>query len=75
MVTGDHPVTAHAIAKALGLVTGKTQAELAELGDIETDPEAIVVHGTDMANFRQEDWDRVLQHKEIVFARTMPQQK
>jgi sodium/potassium-transporting ATPase subunit alpha len=72
MVTGDHPVTAHAIAKALGLVTGKTQAELTEIGDNETDPEAVVVHGTDMANFRQEDWDRVLAHKEIVFARTMP---
>jgi magnesium-transporting ATPase (P-type) len=46
---------------------------LSEIGDNETDPEAIVVHGTDMANFRQEDWDRVLEHKEIVFARTMPQ--
>ncbi|MFN9907359.1 MAG: hypothetical protein ACK56F_14765 [bacterium] len=45
---------------------------MTEIGDNETDPEAVVVHGTDMANFRQEDWDRVLAHKEIVFARTMP---
>jgi magnesium-transporting ATPase (P-type) len=37
--------------------------------------EAIVVHGTEMQTFIEADWTRVLKHKEIVFARTMPQQK
>ena len=31
MVTGDHPITAHSIAKSLGLVTGPTEIELNEL--------------------------------------------
>ncbi len=34
-----------------------------------------MVHGTEMQTFIEADWTRVLQHKEIVFARTMPQQK
>lgn len=75
MVTGDHPITAHSIAKSLNLITGPTAEELIEMGDDITQPEAIVVHGTEMNHFTQSDWDRVLQHKEIVFARTMPQQK
>lgn len=45
MVTGDHPVTAHSIAKSLKLVTGPTAEELIELNDETTEPEAIVVHG------------------------------
>lgn len=75
MVTGDHPITAHSIAKSLNLITGPTAEELAEMGDFQTEATSIVVHGTQMATFNQEDWDRVLAHKEIVFARTMPQQK
>jgi sodium/potassium-transporting ATPase subunit alpha len=77
MVTGDHPITAHAIAKSLNLITKPTKAELEfdglEVGDDYR--EAIVVHGTEMLTFTPDDWTRVLQHKEIVFARTMPQQK
>jgi len=38
MVTGDHPITAHSIAKSLNLVTGPTQKELNELGDTTTVP-------------------------------------
>jgi magnesium-transporting ATPase (P-type) len=37
--------------------------------------ESIVIHGTEMLSFTEDDWSRVLKHKEIVFARTMPQQK
>jgi sodium/potassium-transporting ATPase subunit alpha len=77
MVTGDHPITAHAIAKSLNLITRPTKAELIFDGlEVPDDyHEAIVVHGTEMLNFTEDDWTRVLRHKEIVFARTMPQQK
>jgi magnesium-transporting ATPase (P-type) len=37
--------------------------------------QAIVVTGTRLETFEPEDWKTVLQHKEVVFARTMPQQK
>lgn len=51
MVTGDHPITAHSIAKSLGLVTGPTEIELNELGDSTTIPYSIVVHGSEITNF------------------------
>ena len=77
MVTGDHPTTAHAIAKSLNLITGKTAEELLSEGK-EIPPEgckSIVVKGTELEKFNEDDWTRVLKHEEIVFARTMPQQK
>lgn len=77
MVTGDHPITAHAIAKSLDIITHPTAAELKFDGkEVPEDyHEAIVVHGTEMNSFDANDWERVLRHKQIVFARTMPQQK
>ena len=77
MVTGDHPTTAHAIGKSLGLISLPTAAELKAEGKTVADDfrDAIVVHGSDMLKFNQVDWDFVLQHKEIIFARTIPQQK
>lgn len=81
MVTGDHPITAKAIAKKVGIITGDTiediaQREHKQLLEIdESRVEAVVVHGTQLNNFSDEDWDRVLSKKQIVFARTSPQQK
>jgi sodium/potassium-transporting ATPase subunit alpha len=77
MVTGDHPITAHAIAKSLNIITKKTKAELEYEGlEVPDDyHEAIVIHGTEMLEFDEARWKHVLRHKEIVFARTMPQQK
>ena len=77
MVTGDHPITAHAIAKSLNLISYPTKAELEYEGLPVPDGynKAIVVHGTEMQTFTPEDWTRVLKHEQIVFARTMPQQK
>ncbi len=80
MVTGDHPITARSIAKSLNLITHPTLEELQEEGkdagiDAEKYRSAIVVHGQEIAEFEQADWDFVLEHNQIVFARTMPQQK
>lgn len=77
MVTGDHPITAHAIAKSLNLITCPTKNELLDQG-LPMPPEgvqSIVVTGADLLKYTQEDWDFTLGHREIVFARTMPQQK
>jgi sodium/potassium-transporting ATPase subunit alpha len=77
MVTGDHPTTAHAIAKSLNLITKPTKDELIEQ-DLPIPPEgckSIVIKGSDMTHFTPEKWEEVLNHDEIVFARTMPQQK
>lgn len=69
MVTGDHPIAARSIAKI-------AQHDHANGISVPEDYHgAIVVHGNAMAKFDQDDWDYVLSHEEIVFARTMPQQK
>lgn len=77
MVTGDHPITARSIAKSLNMITKLTKEELLEEGKEipENYHDTIVVHGSEMENYSQDDWDHVLAHDEIVFARTMPQQK
>jgi len=77
MVTGDHPLTAHAIAKSLSLVTKRTAKEIEEAGEqVPADYcGAIVVHGQEIETFNEDNWAHVLKHEQIVFARTMPQQK
>jgi len=88
MVTGDHPVTAQAISYKVGILWSKTQGDMEKENDRDglsagddgwQDPasaQAIVVPGhkidVDMA---QEKWDAILDHPQIVFARTSPQQK
>ena len=74
MVTGDQPLTALSIAKKLRLVTDEDDGKIPEEGK-EKKKSYIVVNGVELLNFKQEDWDKILEYKEIVFARTMPQQK
>eukprot|EP00172_Hildenbrandia_rubra_P000649 Plantae.Rhodophyta-Hildenbrandia_rubra.ctg13534.p1 GENE.Plantae.Rhodophyta-Hildenbrandia_rubra.ctg13534~~Plantae.Rhodophyta-Hildenbrandia_rubra.ctg13534.p1 ORF type:complete len:1169 (+),score=203.15 Plantae.Rhodophyta-Hildenbrandia_rubra.ctg13534:522-4028(+) len=73
MVTGDHEATARAIALQVGILVDDSS----ESRDIESDDtsRSIVVKGTDLAQFSELDWNRVLAHDHIVFARTSPQQK
>ncbi|KAI6180538.1 Cation-ATPase-N domain-containing protein [Aphelenchoides besseyi] len=66
MVTGDHHITASAIAKQIGLTGNKD-----ENGQDDWE----VVKGEEISKLTDSDWDRLVSRQNIVFARTTPEQK
>merc|ERR1719244_1118070 len=84
MVTGDHPITAKAIAKSVGIISenNETVEDIAERLNVpveEVDPReahAAVINGGELKDLNEKALDEILMyHTEIVFARTSPQQK
>merc|ERR1711970_1175256 len=84
MVTGDHPITAKAIARSVGIISEGTETveDIAartgrDVKDInQRDARAAVVHGGELKDLSEKQIDEILMyHTEIVFARTSPQQK
>merc|ERR1712117_196994 len=84
MVTGDHPITAKAIARSVGIISEgqETVEDIAartgrDVKDINPrDARAAVVHGGELKDLNEKQIDEILMyHTEIVFARTSPQQK
>ena len=72
MVTGDHPDTARAIAKYVGIITDEDLLH----NDSSGENRSIVVTGLELRDFQAEDLDGVIRkYPEIVFARTSPVQK
>jgi sodium/potassium-transporting ATPase subunit alpha len=83
MVTGDHPLTAEAIARKVGIITLPTARMIAlqdecdehEVSLSDERVRAVVLAGPELRNLTEEQWDVILSKEECVFARTTPQQK
>lgn len=83
MVTGDHPITAQAIAKSIGLISrSHRRSTIISLPRIDKKfnsglkNASIVIPGDELAKLSDQEVRRILiDYNEIIFARTSPQQK
>eukprot|EP00002_Diphylleia_rotans_P039720 TRINITY_DN927_c0_g3_i2.p1 TRINITY_DN927_c0_g3~~TRINITY_DN927_c0_g3_i2.p1 ORF type:complete len:849 (+),score=173.72 TRINITY_DN927_c0_g3_i2:64-2610(+) len=75
MITGDHPLTAEAIARDVGIIRGKTRQDVARERGVpeaqiqEGEYDAVVIHGDKIDALTDRQWYNILRLKQIVFAR------
>ena len=79
MITGDHPITAEAIARQIGLITSPKEAVL-RLIDVESfefteEHKAAIIHGEVIDKFTDKEWFKLNRLDEVVFSRTQPKHK
>jgi sodium/potassium uptake antiporter P-type ATPase alpha subunit len=79
MVTGDHPETAKAIAKQVNIIqvdhVATYHVEHGAIKQENVDAPAAVITGDAIPHLTNNDWNHILQKRQIVFARTSPEQK
>ncbi|XP_067826827.1 potassium-transporting ATPase alpha chain 2-like [Heptranchias perlo] len=84
MISGDHPITAKAIAKSVGIISAgnETVEDIAKRLNVSVNQvnkrtvKAAVINGSEVKDMNSEFLEEILvSHNEIVFARTSPQQK
>ena len=81
MITGDHPLTAAATARATGILTDQLPTEkliysIDENQTLKSSSSSCIIHGNILKQLNSEQLDTVIKnYDEIVFARTSPQQK
>jgi len=80
MVTGDHPITAQAIAKECGIITPDNELHIFDSQTVipneHLDGSSACIPGYVMLDWNEGDLDKIIAaYDEIAFARTSPQQK
>ncbi|KAI9095912.1 hypothetical protein DFS34DRAFT_643207 [Phlyctochytrium arcticum] len=81
MVTGDHPLTAEAIARQVNIYTKEAPVKISSaenlpiLAPSHTGKNSTLISGTVIPLLSDTDWLNILLHEEIVFARTSPTHK
>ncbi|CAF1209285.1 unnamed protein product [Rotaria magnacalcarata] len=76
MVTGDHPLTATAIARSTGIITDHNSTGILLKNAYDNNARSCVIHGNTLKTMNKQQLDNLIKyHQEIVFARTSPQQK
>ena len=80
MVTGDHPITAQAIARQVGIFSNShrnsTSITVPTIDKVVRNTRSVVVPGDELSELRDDELQEILDgFGEIVFARTSPQQK